>query len=229
MNPLSLLSPLLFPRRCLLCGSLLETGVEVLCLACNAGMPRTGYHLLPDNRMERKLWFRLPLRRAAAGFFYERGSGFSHLIHRMKYNGRRDVCLAMGRMVAAELSAASFFDGMDLIVPVPLHRRKQRKRGYNQSTLIARGLSQVTGLPVLPTALMRVRDTPSQTLYLTPYQRWQNMAGSFRALHPDACAGRHILLVDDVFTTGATIVACADALAGVRGVTFSVLTLAAVP
>ena len=143
----------------------------------------------------------------------------------MKYGGRKDLGEVMGRFMAAELSATGFFSDVDVIVPVPLHPRKQKMRGYNQSECIARGVSAVTGIPVDTASVARMRHTETQTRK-SSYERWENVDGIFCLRRADAFARKHVLIIDDVLTTGATTTACADALKEVEGVRISVLTLA---
>ncbi len=215
---------LLVPRCCAVCGRSLDDGEEILCLRCDMDMPRTNYHLWPDNPLERSLWGKMPLGRASAYFFYHRKDGYAHLVHLLKYGGRKDLCEAVGRKMAAELSATDFFRGIDLLLPVPLHPNKQRRRGYNQSECIARGISAVTGIPLDTSLLRRDKDTESQTRKHV-LQRQENVAGIFSLRSPGPLAGKHVLIIDDVFTTGSTVTACADALCEVEGLTVSVLTL----
>lgn len=215
---------LFFPRHCVVCGDVLREGEEALCMHCNIGLPRTNYHLRPDNPVERMFWGKFPLERATAYFFYRRGSGYRGLLHRLKYEGRKDLGLIMGRFMGADLSAAGFFRGIDVLVPVPLHPRKLRERGYNQSEYIARGLAEVTGLPVDVHAVVRSQYTESQT-HKSAYDRWAAMDGVFRLLLPESFENKHVLLIDDVLTTGATLTACADVFTRVPGVRVSVLTL----
>lgn len=146
---------LLFPRQCAVCGSPMQEGEEVICMRCNMDMPRTNYHCIKDNPVERMFWGKIPLERATSYFFYRKGSDFRRVLHQLKYGGRKDIGEAMGRFMAAELALANFFSGVDVIVPVPLHPRKQRMRGYNQSECIARGVSSVTGIPIDTSSVMR--------------------------------------------------------------------------
>lgn len=222
---LSSLSHLFSPRQCVVCGRVLQEGEEALCLRCNMNMPRTGYHLREDNPVERMFWGRFPVVRATSYFFYRKGSDFRHVLHRLKYGGRKDVGEVMGCFMAAELTVSGFFQGVDVLVPVPLHPRKQRMRGYNQSECIARGVMVVTGIPVDASAVVRERHTETQTRK-SMFERWENVSGIFAVRHPERLAGKHVLLVDDVLTTGSTTTACADALLTVEGVRLSVLTLA---
>ena len=216
---------LLFPRQCAVCGASLQEGEEAICIRCNMDMPRTNYHCAKDNPVERMFWGKIPLVRATSYFFYHKGSDFRRVLHQLKYGGRKDIGEAMGRFMAEELAATNFFGGVDIIVPVPLHPRKQRMRGYNQSECIARGVSSVAGIPMDVFSVIRKKHTETQTRKST-YERWENVNGIFLLRYPERFVGKHILIVDDVLTTGATTTACADAFQGVEGVRISILTLA---
>ena len=216
---------LFFPRQCAVCGAPLQEGEEGICLKCNMDMPRTNYHTCKDNPVERLFWGKVPLERATSFFFYRKGSDFRRILHQLKYGGRKELGEIMGRFIAAELHGTDFFHDIDLIVPVPLHPRKQKLRGYNQSEYIARGVSAVAGIPLDASAVIRKKHSETQTRKST-YERWENVDGIFHLRRPDRFAGKHILIVDDVLTTGATTTACADVFKDVEGVRISVLTLA---
>ena len=216
---------LFFPRQCAVCGAILQEGEEGICMKCNMDMPRTNYHLRKDNPVERMFWGKIPLEHATSCFFYHKGNDFRRILHQLKYGGRKDLGEVMGRFMAAELSATGFFSDVDVIVPVPLHPRKRKMRGYNQSECIARGVSAVTGIPMDTASVARMRHTETQTRK-SSYERWENVDGIFCLRRADAFARKHVLIIDDVLTTGATTTACADALKEVEGVRISVLTLA---
>lgn len=224
---LASLARLFVPRRCVVCGACLDDGEEVLCLECDIAMPRTNYHLRADNPVEQRFWGRFPLERATSYFRYGKDGDYRRILFRLKYEGRKDCAEAMGRLMAADLVRSGFFEGVDVLLPVPLHPDKQRLRGYNQSACIAQGVSAVTGIPVSVGNVRRLKFTETQTRK-SAHQRWDNVDGGFEAVDAAAFAGQHVLLLDDVLTTGATLTACADALAGVEGVRFSVLALAVV-
>ncbi len=215
---------LLFPRYCSVCGARLEPTEEVICATCFLRLPRTHLDGARGNGVERLFWGRLPIVRADAYLYYRVDDDSSSLFHDLKYHNRPRVGRFFGRVMAEHLRSGDFFDGVDAIVPVPLHRHKQQRRGYNQSVAIARGIADVTGLPIDVSAVERCIDTPTQTR-LTADERRRNVSGVFRVPHPERVARHHFLLVDDVLTTGATLCACGEALAAVEGVRLSVLTL----
>lgn len=214
------------PRTCAVCGGRLAVTEESVCSVCNYHLPRTGYHLHPyDNPMAKMFWGRMPVERATALFFYAPRSDASHLVYSLKYFNRPEIGFAMGRMMAGEIAGHGFFNGVDVVLPMPIARRRRGERGYNQSEEIAKGICSVVGLPMEMRAVERNRFNESQT-HLHFWQRQENVEGAF-SVGPKAAslAGRHVLIVDDIVTTGATIMACAEALRGIDGLRFSVLSL----
>lgn len=213
-----------FPRLCEVCGRPLMRGEEVMCLECDYAMPRCNCHNVAFNQIHQKLAGRVPIEKAAAMFYYHAGNRYVKLIHAAKYSGRPKVARCLAEKFAREIAADGFFDGIDLIVPVPLHRRKLLSRGYNQSLYIAQGLADATGLPV-GTNLRAVRHHPTQTRR-GMYERWVNSQEIYVADGRASLDGRHILLVDDVITTRATLLACCEAVHAVSpGSRISVLAL----
>lgn len=216
---------LLFPRCCVVCGRPLAKGEECLCTMCNINLPRTDYHLRKDNPVEKLFWGKIPLERATSFFFYRKGSDFRQILHQLKYGGQKDIGAIMGRYMAAELLASGFFEGVDVILPVPLHKKKQQIRGYNQSEWIARGIAAVTGISIDTESVVRQKNTETQTRK-SSFERWENVEGIFQLHYAESLAGKHVLIVDDVLTTGATTVECASCLAEIEGIRISILTLA---
>lgn len=214
-----------FPRCCVVCGESLAKGEECICTMCNINLPRTDYHLRKDNPVEKLFWGKFPLERATSFFFYRKGSDFRQVLHQLKYGGQKEIGAIMGRYMASELQASDFFHGVDVIIPIPLYKKKQQIRGYNQSEWISRGIMAVTGIPVDTEAIIRRKNTETQT-QKSALERWENVDGIFELHRSEYLAGKHILIVDDVLTTGATTVACASRLAEIEGVRISVLTLA---
>ena len=216
---------LLAPRLCTACGRRLSPTERVICVSCNMHLPRTGFQQNAyDNVMARLFWGIIPVERAAALFRYEAGSRVSNIIYDLKYHDQPEIGREMGRFVGIEFSEAGFFDGIDAIVPVPLARKRQRQRGYNQSRCIAEGISRATGLPIYNKVVCRTKFVKSQTK-IGRWERQENVDNVFRLKDPDAIRGRHVLLVDDVVTTGVTMIACARELLKAGDVKISLLSL----
>lgn len=213
------------PRLCAVCGSRLSVTEHALCSACCLRLPRTGFCLRPyDNPVAQAFWGQADVERAASFFYFEPHSEVSRMIYSLKYKGRPDIGVALGRLAAGEFMSAGFFDGVDVIVPVPLARKRLRERGYNQSAEVAAGVSSLTGIPVDERSVCRKAFKTSQTK-LGRWERLGNVSGLFEVRRQERLLGKHVLLVDDVFTTGATVMACASAVAAVPGTTVSIMTL----
>jgi len=218
---------LVYPNVCLTCGRTLPAGVRTMCPACLYDLPRTEFHKEQDNPLAMTFWGRVRLEHAAAWFYYFKGSRYPRLIHTIKYAGRKEVGYELGRMYAAEMRGSTLARA-EVLVPVPLHPRRQRKRGFNQSEWIGRGMAEALQIPLVRGNLYRAVNTKTQTRK-TRLERWQNVEHVFRIRDPHALAGKHVLLVDDVVTTGATVEACAVVLLGCAGVRVSVAALGYVP
>lgn len=213
------------PRLCVICGRRLLPSQPLLCSHCTLHLPVTNYYLSPlDNPMARLFWGLFPIERASALFFYEPKASTRELIYDLKYRGYPMIGEEMGALIARHYQPAGFFEGVDAIIPVPLTRRRRWQRGYNQSEMLARGIREVTGLPILTDVLKRTSFKGSQTKK-NQWERRENVDGVFRLVRPDDIRGKHILLIDDIITTGATIVACADELCKAGDVKISVLSL----
>ena len=213
------------PRQCAICGERLSGSEQVICGACHLHLPLTHYELSPlDNPLARLFWGQFPVERAAALFFYEPQSDVSHMVYAMKYHGRREVAEGMGSIIAQRFGPADFFDGIDVLLPMPITRRRRWQRGYNQSHELARGISLVTGLPIADRVVKRVSFNQSQTTRHA-WERLHGVDNAFRLVKPEAIANRHVLLIDDIVTTGATISSCARELAKAPGVRISILAL----
>lgn len=222
---LNKLLDLVAPRFCVVCGNRLAVGEDYVCSVCNLHLPRTGFQShADDNQMVRMLWGLIPVERATALFYYAPGTQTTHILEALKYNDQPDIGIAMGRLMAQELKDSGFFNGIDLLIPIPLARRRQRQRGYNQCTMLARGVSEVTGIKVVESVIVREKFERSQTR-LDRWERMENVEGLFGLRDPQSLQGKHVLLIDDVMTTGATICACSKPLQQVEGIRISVLTL----
>ena len=186
-------------------------------------MASTEYGAMPDNAAERLLMGRIRLEAATAIYHFKSDNTVRRMVHSMKFAGNTELCFMMGRQMGLELLRSSRFDAVDVLLPVPLHWMRRLKRGYNQSELLCRGIAEVMPREVNTTAMVRHRYTHKQSQQ-KGLLRAENVAGAFRVRRPDELAGKHVLLVDDVLTTGATLCACADALASVPGIRISVAT-----
>jgi ComF family protein len=217
---------LLFPRICYGCGNHLLRNENLICTDCYISIPRTNFHRLRENPVAQLFWGRCMIEKAAAFSFYTRGSRIRKLIHNFKYKGIKEIGHELGRIYAISLKGSGFFEDIDLIVPVPLHPSRHRSRGFNQSELISSGISEVAGLPVDLKSFRRTSVSDTQTRR-SRYERWMNVEGIFNVTCPEVFRGKHILLVDDVITTGSTIESCAAELLKIEGVKISVIALAA--
>jgi ComF family protein len=215
---------LIFPRLCTGCGRSLVKGEHFVCLHCLVGMPRTYFHLVSGNPLEQIFWGRFKIEKATSWFFYQKGSSYQQMMHHLKYKGMRGIGVEMGRNFAAELNEVNYFGDIDLIVPVPLHPRKEKKRGYNQSLAIAEGLSELSGVKVESKMLFRKHYSDSQTRK-GRFERWENVSDLFGLKVEGYFAGKHVLLVDDVVTTGSTLDACAQQILECDGAKVSIVTL----
>ncbi|VBB46828.1 Phosphoribosyltransferase [uncultured Paludibacter sp.] len=216
---------LLFPNLCVTCGESLVKGESFICLKCLNEVPKTNFHLQKENEVEKRFWGKVPVEKATSYFFFEKGSKFQHLLHELKYKGNKEIGEILGKYAAAELLQNEAYNSVDLIVPVPLHPKKEAKRGYNQSEWICKGISAVFNKPLIVNNLIRSKETETQTKK-SVYERFENMQDIFEVKNPAEFNGKHILLVDDVLTTGSTLEACIQALQKSKNVKVSVFTLA---
>lgn len=214
----------LFPSTCACCGDVLLTGEKQICINCLANLTATFYSAHDDNHTERQLAGRIPYQHATSLYVFRKGNTVQQLVHAMKFHSNSDLCIFMGRQMGLELLHSGRFDDIDLLVPVPLHWRRQLQRGYNQSELLCRGISEVMGRPVNKRALVRHRNTHQQSMQASG-DREENVRDAFSVRHPDDLQGKHLLLVDDVLTTGATLGSCCDALKSVNNLKISIATL----
>jgi ComF family protein len=215
---------LLYPRVCAACGNSLFRNEEILCTYCLYELPKTNYHLVADSPLDKVFWGRVPLVKAASLYNFQKKGKVQHLIHQLKYKGRKDVGIYLGRILGSELKTTPVFQDVDTVIPVPLHPRKRRKRGYNQSEMIASGIATAMNIGMDTTSFIRTVNTATQTRK-SRFARWENVSEIFLVTDADKLANRHIILVDDVITTGATLESAAHTLLDVEGVRISVACL----
>lgn len=217
---------LFYPNLCRLCGAPLIAGETQICLRCLADLPHTHYHRQANNPVEQRFTGKIPYQYASAFLHYEKGGAVQHLIHSLKYHENREIGYWLGRLAAQELlKDNSPLCHTDLLVPVPLHPRKEKKRGYNQAAEIARGLHAIWHTPIGEKALSRTRFTDTQTRR-SVYDRWENVQEIFTAADSRLLENKHILIVDDVITTGSTLAAAAAAALAIPGTTVSLFSIA---
>jgi ComF family protein len=225
MNWITRILDFISPRLCVVCGHRLAPTERSLCGVCLFHLPRTDFHQKPlDNPMAQLFWGLAPIEKAAALFYYHPHSETAQLVYRLKYNNRPDIGEDMGRIMANELQATDFFSDIDVLLPVPLASKRLRQRGYNQSEQLAIGISDITHLPIVSKALRRKHFQQSQTT-LNRWQRQENVTDTFQLKEEHLLQGKHVLLIDDICTTGATLIACANVLKTIEGIRISVLTL----
>ncbi len=216
-----------YPHVCVICGESIEDRKELLCSTCLLQLPRTQHAELRGNSVE-QIFEDIPLRhslvRGGTFCYYEYGSTYRELIHTFKYRNQPQIGTSLGQVAAKEFALHGFFDGIDYLVPVPLHRKRVYKRTYNQAEIICEGLAEVIGIKVDTTHLKRRINNESQTKK-TAEERQRNTQGIFEVNQPEDWEGKHILLVDDIITTGATMKACMQAMRKIKGLRVSVFAL----
>lgn len=223
-NFLNALTHLFYPHLCEGCSKPLVPGEKVLCISCTTQLPETGYHHIPGNETEMRFAGRIPFIHASSYAWFTHDGLLQHLIHGLKYKGKKETGIWLGRRFGSELKATDWVASVDLIIPVPLHPAKQAKRGYNQSMCIAEGLSATLNIPASDKILLRIKDTESQTSK-TRSERVNNMEGAFKIAENAQLADKHILICDDVLTTGATLEACALTLLKQESIKISIATV----
>ena len=217
-------SHLIFPQLCEGCRTPLLQQERVLCMGCTYELPQTAFHHISDNEAALRIAGRIPFKYATSFAYFSEDGLMQHLMHRLKYSGRKSIGKFLGQQAGYALKSAPWIREVDTIVPVPLHPRKFAKRGYNQSEVIAEGIAQTINVPVQQEGLVRIRNTDSQTRK-SREQRIENVKGAF-ALNPKKpIIAKHILLVDDVLTTGATLEAAASTLLQSQAFSLSICTI----
>jgi ComF family protein len=216
---------LIFPRICAACGNSLWKHEDTICHSCEFHLPRTNFHFEVENPVTRMFRGRVPLQSGAAFLYFNKGSKVQKLVHMLKYNGRKDVGVFLGSLYGQTLKYAPQFNAADVILPVPLHKKKYMKRGYNQSEQLALGLSSALKIPVNRHLLLRTKATETQTRK-SRFRRFQNVREIFLVNNPAQWHGKHLLLVDDVITTGATLESCIEALLIIPEVKISIVCIA---
>ncbi|MBQ3844662.1 MAG: ComF family protein [Bacteroidales bacterium] len=216
---------LLFPRVCAACGNILLEGEDSVCTTCRFLLPKTGYENNPDNPLAQMFYGQMPFNAVMAEFFFSKTGKVQHLIHGLKYHHCRENGIFLGQEIGKSLLKAPDYQGIDFIIPIPLHPKKEKLRGYNQSLVIAEGIHEIMNVPIAEKSLVRSVFTDTQTKK-SREERYQNVKDIFELKKPEQLQGKHVLLVDDVLTTGATLMSAGKALLHAEGIKISVATVA---
>jgi ComF family protein len=202
---------ILFPHVCDGCGSDIIDEESSLCMKCIAGLPETNFHLHANNPIEKIFWGRLPIVTATAQYYFIKESLMQHLMHLLKYKGNKELGRQLGRLMGLDLQKARRFNKVECLVPLPLFASKEKRRGYNQATILCEGIAEVMNAEIAADVIIRTQHTETQTKK-GRIERWQNMEGKFELIKPESIRNKNVLLVDDVITTGATLEACGHEL-----------------
>jgi ComF family protein len=216
---------LFYPHICNGCGSDLLEKDNLLCLKCIHNLPHTGFADLPNNPVEKYFWGRIPITAAYSQFYFSKEFLMQHLIHQLKYKGDTEIGFYLGEIMGKTLLKSSRFSSVDALIPLPLYADKEHKRGYNQAAVICNGMSAIMNVPVLSGAVIRRHATETQTRKHRT-ERWENVKQGFKVVKEKELVGKHLLLVDDVVTTGATLEACGNVILNATDAKLSIATLA---
>jgi ComF family protein len=216
---------LLYPELCQACSNPLFRKEKIICISCLYKLPRTNFHLNADNTLSRVFWGRIQIESIASFLFFSKEGKVQNLMHAFKYKSNEKIGQYLGYLYALDLKKNSWLNSIDVIVPVPLHPKKHKIRGYNQSEEFAHGLAEINSIPINTGIIHRMVESETQTKK-SRFKRWKNVNTIFQLLDDSNIQGKHILLVDDVITTGATIEACTQELLKIKDVKISIASLA---
>ncbi|NNC94612.1 MAG: ComF family protein [Chitinophagales bacterium] len=219
------LSHIIYPNVCQNCSDVLISGEEFLCIKCLHKLPVTMFHRLSPNPVEKKLFGRIPIKKATSAFYYHKSNSIQKLLHKVKYKHKVKLCAKLGYLFALKLEEAGYFENVDMILPVPMHKSKFRSRGFNQCVIFAEELSKYSSIECSDSALKRVKSGKSQTKK-DKYHRWKTISGDFICNDREKVEGKNILLIDDVITTGSTLEACTKAILNKTNAEFNIATFA---
>ena len=202
---------LAWPNLCLLCESPLIDGERYICMNCLYELPKTEFKSNRTNPAADRIYGKIPFEKVTAAYHYQKESKIQSALELIKYKGEKELAEMLASYAGTRLQTSGFFEGIDLIIPVPLHKEKEKKRGYNQSEWIAKGLSRASGIPYDTRHLKRMVKNTTQT-NRNIWERWENAQGLFGLRNPEDLSGKHLLLVDDVLTSGSTLCASGEPL-----------------
>ena len=216
---------LLFPQLCAACNESLVANEHVICTSCLFNLPYTNFHLQADNIVVRQFWGKIKLEAAYGLFYFAKGGNVQNMMHQFKYKGMQQIGNLLGSIAGEQLAQNEIYKTVNIIVPVPLHKKRLRERGYNQSACFAYGLAEKLDAEVVENNLVRAKATLTQT-HKSRFARFENMQEVFTIKNPEAFINKHVLLVDDIVTTGSTLEACSIELLKIDGLKLSIATIA---
>lgn len=216
---------LLFPELCPACQASLVANEHIICSDCRYNLPYTNFHFQPDNIVAQQFYGKINVEAAYALYYFTKGGKVQNLMHHFKYKGMQEIGVLLGAIAGKQLMENSIFNSVDFIIPVPLHKKRLKERGYNQSTYFAEGLAQQLNAVIEDNNLQRIVATETQT-HKSRFARFENMQEVFKTRYPERLENKHVLLVDDIVTTGSTLEACGIELLKVPGLKLSIATIA---
>ncbi len=216
---------LLYPRICHICEAELLKNEKLLCTSCLHDLPVTSYHLDNENPVKKVFYGRVKIEKATALLHFRKKAGVQHLIHDLKYRGYREIGTYLGKWLGTELADSNWMNSIDIVIPVPLHKTRLKQRGYNQVEDFGKEIAESLQVPYLDDVLLKISSTQTQTLK-DRLSRWGKIEETLKVQNSEKIAGMHVLLVDDLVTTGATLEACAHKLFEIPKLKISIATMA---
>lgn len=216
---------LFYPKLCAGCHVDLVSTEEIICLSCWNTLPKTNFHLRDKNPIEQKFWGKINVQHATSFYYFNQDSRLQEILHALKYRNQFDIGILLGQKMGIDLAYATWIKDIDVIIPIPLSKQKYKYRGYNQSESIAQGLSAVLNIPINTELVSRIKNTKSQT-NKNINERFENVKDAFSVIDKEVLKNKHILLVDDVLTTGATLEACSKEFLKIDNCKVSIATIA---
>lgn len=214
-----------YPHTCAGCGEALPSTTQSICVDCLIQLPETRFQHSAGNPVERLFYGRIKLRTAMASYFFSKKQALRHIIHAFKYEQNKEVCIQMGKLMGEHIKNCERMLPIDYLIPIPIHDSRAKKRGYNQALLLCEGIEHTTGIPILANIVQRARATETQTRKGRS-ARWENVEDGFYIGEEKLLQQKHLLLIDDVITTGATLEACGSVILKAQPASLSIAALA---
>ena len=225
ISPLNDIFNLFYPELCVICENSLVKGEKIICISCLSDLPVTNFCKIKNNSVETSFYGRIPIIEATSLFYYQKKGKVQKLIHQLKYKGNQEIGSVLGDWLGENMVLSERFKKPDCIIAVPLHPNKMQKRGYNQVTTFGQSLSKKLGIPIIENVLIKVSGSQTQT-QKNRFERSTNVNEKFELVDKEVLNGKHILLIDDIITTGATLEACSIQLLRAKNIKISIATMA---